>query len=75
MQADGLADLAHGGGIAVLRGVLADEVEDLLLTLGQVHGCSSLLRSLDRTYVRDSRPTLGRMQGKPAAPGDPPAAV
>jgi hypothetical protein len=38
MEADRLADLADGRGVAVLGGVLADEVEDLLLALGQIHG-------------------------------------
>src|ERR1019366_3364994 len=36
-QAHRLADVAHRGRVAVLGGVLADEVEDLLLALGQIH--------------------------------------
>ena len=36
-EADSFADVAHGGRIAVLGGVLADEVEDLLLALRQIH--------------------------------------
>ena len=35
-QADRLADVAHGRRVAVLRRVLLDEVEDLLLALGEV---------------------------------------
>jgi hypothetical protein len=33
---DGLADVAYRRRIAVLRGVALDEVEDLLLALGQI---------------------------------------
>ena len=35
-EPDRLADVAHGGRVAVLRRVLLDEVEDLLLALGEV---------------------------------------
>jgi hypothetical protein len=35
-EAHGLADVAHRRRIAVLRGVALDEVEDLLLALGQI---------------------------------------
>jgi hypothetical protein len=41
-QPDRLADVAHGGRIAVARRVLLDELEDLLLALGEVHGGGSL---------------------------------
>ncbi len=34
---DCFADVADGRGVAVLRRVAADEVEDLLLALGQIH--------------------------------------
>jgi hypothetical protein len=44
VQADGFADLPHRRWVAGLRRVLADEVEDLLLPLGQVKVNHRLLR-------------------------------
>jgi hypothetical protein len=40
VQADGLADLAHGGRVAVLGAIAPDELEDLALPLGQIHRVS-----------------------------------
>src|SRR5690606_32921729 len=48
VQPDRLADLTDRGRIAGLLRVLADEVEDLLLALGQIHLGSYALFSLDR---------------------------
>ena len=71
-QPDRLADVTHRRRIAVLRRVLLDEVEDLLLALRQVladvHG-RGLLRSpsrrvdrLERTCVRKCIAPSGRTQ-------------
>src|SRR5690348_2016586 len=38
-EPDRFADVAHRRRVAVLGRVLADEVEDLLLALGQIHLC------------------------------------
>ena len=42
-EADGLADVPHRRRIPEVRRIAFDEVEDLLLALGQVHAINSLM--------------------------------
>src|SRR3954451_15147495 len=44
----GLADIPHGGRVAVLGRIALDEVEDLLLALGEVHLSGLLARHDER---------------------------
>ena len=71
---DRFADVAHRRRIAVLGRVLADEVEDLLLALGQIHVRGSPFGwtgACERTCVRTVALARGRMQ---APASDAPAA-
>jgi hypothetical protein len=63
-QADCLADVAHGRRVPVLRRVALDELEDLLLSLGQVHAVNSFSgsarsASVEHVFVNLPRVTDG----------------
>ena len=60
-QADRLADVAHRRRVAVLGRVFANEVENLLLTLGQIHvGAAPVSSGLDDETNMCSYSSAGR---------------